>query len=286
MSSDTSQLLIKLFSGSHFAALSDISDFPSWRFEFEIVLSTLDLPSLDTIPDLLLTVEPEKGAGGSAAKPKKGAKTAVEYSTPDNNRILFLAVVLATNRKFHHLFHDFRSTKDGIRAYDALHRHCQPRDILTFISIKRQLHALRLSPRGNMPDYLRRFSNLVNRYNSSAVMLEFSPITDREKAALLISSLPDVFNTFISSISATFGANSKSLAYDDVVEKLTFESQRLNPTSGDALFTFPRPQCTFCSRTGHTEDRCWSKHPDLKAAFHAKKPQDKDTNKSESTGSE
>ena len=98
---------------------------------------------------------------------------------------------------------------------------------------------------------------------------------------VLLNALPEIFSAWITVYTQQY-REAKTVSFDDLAAQLLNENRRLterdlNPLGekfigGQAYAARDRkggPTCWYCKRSGHREDRCWEKHPELRPASRA-----------------
>ena len=105
-------------------------------------------------------------------------------------------------------------------------------------------------------------------------------IPNKVIAAYTLNNLTPEYEHTVAIISQSYRASDIEIDLIQLFSQLVDESRRIRaiepiemalPTSGTAIGTNPRKdkpkngfKCLYCKRTGHTEIKCWAKHPNLK----------------------
>ena len=119
------------------------------------------------------------------------------------------------------------------------------------------------------------FSNRVRQLADTLLSMDVV-IDDSERAMALLNGLPDRYHALISALDA-LGDEENTLSFNHVKGRVIQEEQRISmrnlestaKTESAALVSQQsidhplRPQCAYFKKLGHTEDKCWKKHPHL-----------------------
>ena len=98
---------------------------------------------------------------------------------------------------------------------------------------------------------------------------------------VLLNALPEIFSAWITVYTQQY-REAKTVSFDDLAAQLLNENRRLterdlNPLrekflEGQAYAARDKKgglTCWYCKRSGHREDQCWEKHPELRSASRA-----------------
>lgn len=152
---------------------------------------------------------------------------------------------------------------------DIFERHT----LLNKLAARRKFYTATLEEGESILQYANRLRQLAAILKSMNV-----DIDESEMAMAMLNGLPEAYDPLISAIDAIHGEDEK-LKFDYVKSRIIQEEQRINTrtsqaaakTEAAALAALapattpraPRPRCSFCKKKGHTEDKCWKKHPHL-----------------------
>lgn len=132
------------------------------------------------------------------------------------------------------------------------------------------------------------FSNRIRHLGSTLKSMNVT-IDENEMAMAFLNGLPDPYDPLISALDAVGNEESK-LDFDHVKSRVMQEEQRMgmrvaaasskaesaallaeNQKHGENCVNCnSRPTCKHCGKRGHTEEKCWRKHPNLNP--HKSKP--------------
>lgn len=173
----------------------------------------------------------------------------------------------------------------------------EPKGILAALQARRHLLRMVATEGTPMPDHITAFRDAMEKLNT---MGDEYKISDRDFALLIITSLPDSWDSFVTSY---FGSKADSKAAtitsSELIELLVSEDRRRRAKAADnevanathnLKFTkkggksFPGPACANCKKPGHTVQDCWSKGGGKEGQGPKQKEKKKqDKSKSEST---
>ena len=117
----------------------------------------------------------------------------------------------------------------------------------------------------------------ANRIRQLAATLKSMNVTieDSEMAMAMLNGLPEAYDPLISALDAISGEDD-DLKFDYVKSRVIQEEQRIDIRTGQAAAKAEtaallsqqasnkkKPVCTHCHKPGHTEAKCWKKHPHL-----------------------
>ena len=97
-------------------------------------------------------------------------------------------------------------------------------------------------------------------------------IDNSEMAMAMLNGLPELYDPLISALDAIYGESS-SLDFDIVKSRAIQEEQRIQIRTCQASLRAEESAllsrnylraCEYCKKPGHTENKCWKKHPHLK----------------------
>ena len=102
-------------------------------------------------------------------------------------------------------------------------------------------------------------------------------VSNEIEASALLNGLDDAFETFVVTTTQSFRSNGKTdeVNVEDLISQILDEDRRHTAKNGQkppASGTYgliaqkkrPRLECEHCHRTGHTKEKCWSLHPELR----------------------
>ena len=88
-----------------------------------------------------------------------------------------------------------RSAKTSKEAWDALSNHYEEKTLSKQINAKKQLFNLKLEPGGNMVQHVNRMKTLSDQMQALG-----DPVSDRDLVMLLFVSLPNSYNTLVTTL--------------------------------------------------------------------------------------
>lgn len=142
----------------------------------------------------------------------------------------------------------------------------QRHTLLNKLRARREFYTATMNPNEKILTYITRIRHLSTILKSMGVQVD-----DEEVAMAVLNGLPTTYGNIITALDA-LGDDSK-FTLEFVKSRLLQEEQRNNMRTdivkAEAAFLH-RPQyrnrntqkCHHCGRKGHTEDRCWDKHPE------------------------
>lgn len=150
-----------------------------------------------------------------------------------------------------------------------------------FLLIKQLMSTTLANSKGNLESYLQTIKRILNDLSARGIELPNNFV-----AAFILGNLSQDYDYIVAIITQTI-RQSKLVDIDSICEQLIDESKRIrsirlldksdqptspkdvemsNSTNKDTTSKKSRTskKCTFCSRKGHLEDRCFKKHPELR----------------------
>ena len=140
-----------------------------------------------------------------------------------------------------------------------------------FISCKELINTTLKTSKNNMEVYIHNIKRLLNTLASSDLVLP-----PKFVVALVLNNLSLDYDYTVAMITQTIRLSEKEIDLDQIFSQLLDESKRLGKKADtkdivDVEMTLPtksnkpkKPKCTSCNKKGHTEEKCWIKHPELK----------------------
>ena len=154
---------------------------------------------------------------------------------------------------------------NGYKMLTKLSKLLQPGGDAQFMRLTREYYTLRyddVHSNESLSDFLTRVKVLEERIDSTNVQMD----NDKRTLLCLSMSLPPKYRSLIQIWSATDGMTAAK-----ATEMLLEEERRLKDDEdlegGVAMMAIRGEKkkgmkCSHCGRAGHTEDRCWQKHPE------------------------
>ncbi|CAM6086645.1 unnamed protein product [Calypogeia fissa] len=222
--------------------------------------------SLMTLQKLRHHLENDAPAS-SSTKTLEEVKKEEDLWMEDEEKVMALLRLVVSDSELYH----FTGATTAKKMWKNLCDVHEPRGHLAILSARKRLFRMVAVDGKPMSEHIVAFREAMDKLNS---MTNEYPISDREFALLLITSLPDSWDVFITSF---FGhkADSKSLiTSSELIEILIQEDRRRNERSSNnevAHATQHRKQqpqfskkssgtkCGNCSKGGHSKEDCWSK---------------------------
>lgn len=150
---------------------------------------------------------------------------------------------------------------------DVFERHT----LLNKLAARRQFYTAVKSESETILQFSNRIRQLADTLKSMSVLID-----DSELAMALLNGLPEQYDALISALDAV-GNDDHTLSFDHVKARVMQEEQRMGmrhaaatvQSEAAALLSQQtnanrqRPQCTYCKKVGHVEDKCWKKYPHL-----------------------
>ena len=154
------------------------------------------------------------------------------------------SIVLAIDPKILYLVGD---PQDPAVVWKTLEDTFQKKTFANKLRLKRKLYSLKLSKGESMQDHLRTFIKLFDELNIIG-----DPVEDEDKVILLLSSLPDVFSTFVTALEAMDSVPSWSA----VTERLLHEDEKLQcstTSANNVLISEDKNKrtCFYYKKPGH-----------------------------------
>lgn len=154
---------------------------------------------------------------------------------------------------------------NGYKTLTKLSKLLQPGGDAQFMRLTREYCTLRYDVHSNesLSDFLTRVKVLEERIDSTNIQMD----NDKRTLLCLSMSLPAKYRSLIQIWSATDGMTAaKATEMLLEVERRLKDDEELD--GGIAMMTIRGRvdkkswKCSHCGRTGHTEERCWQKHPE------------------------
>jgi hypothetical protein len=146
-----------------------------------------------------------------------------------------------------------------------------------------------LAKSGDIESYINSIRKLTDDLSARGLA-----IPNKVIAAWTLNNLTSEYENIVATISQSYraNANSNDINLDELFAQLIDESRRLksrdNSRDINMALTFNtkpnrdnRPKCGYCHKTGHSESKCWKKHPKLRPASLNKANPDMDEAKSD-----
>lgn len=142
--------------------------------------------------------------------------------------------------------------------------------LLNKLSARRLFYTATKKENESILQFANRVQQLSNTLKSMGCFIDES-----ELSMALLNGLPEAYDALISAMDAVSG-ESETLKFDYVKSRVVQEEQRIGMRINQAVLKeessallskdtskFTRPKCTHCNRLGHSEEKCWKKHPHL-----------------------
>ena len=171
--------------------------------------------------------------------------------------------------------------EDAKALWDQLKTLYEPKGFNSEFLICRELFSTTLAKCGNsIESYLTKIRRYTDQLSAKGL-----PIPPKVIAAYTLSNLTPDYESTVAIISQTIRTAGETIDLLALFGNLIDESRRLKYRDNDTEMALPlrdkpKNKCSFCSKIGHTEQKCWLKHPELKSKNRLSKPKkDKQSNK-------
>jgi hypothetical protein len=171
-----------------------------------------------------------------------------------------------------------RQCTTAATAWTSLENLYSPKGFSSEFLICKELFETNLEGCNNsMEDFLNTIKRLTDELKAKKLQLP-----DQVVLAWVLNNLTADYDAFTAIITQSLRTDSSTIKLENLFASLIDESrrQRSKDTGSTALFTHgskkrkfqnsksnnkrPRYTCTHCQKTGHSHERCWELHPELK----------------------
>jgi hypothetical protein len=175
----------------------------------------------------------------------------------------------------------FRQCTTAVTAWSSLKNLYSPKSFSSEFLICKELFETNLEGCNNsMEDFLNTIKRVMDELKAKKVQLP-----DQVVLAWDLNNLTAEYDGFTAIITQSLRTDSSSIKLENLFASLIDESrrQKSKDSGSTALFTngskkrkFQNPKqnnkrpkytCTHCQKTGHSHERCWELHPELKDKF-------------------
>ena len=213
----------------------DGSDFGFWKMQIEDYLYQKDLhePLLGVKPDTMTTEQ---------------------WKLKDRQALGMIRLTLSRNVAFNIIKE--KTTSDLMKALSNMY---EKPSAMNKVYLMRRLFNLQMSEGGRVADHINEFNMIISQLGSVEINFE-----DEIKALILMSSLPESWDTVVAAISSSRGSD--KLKFDEIRDVVLSESIRKRETgdsSGNALSV---------DRRGRSKSKSSNKHGRSKSKNRGKSP--------------
>jgi hypothetical protein len=234
------------------------TNFPTWKFKMELVLKDRDLWSC---------VQPLPQSVPFDPSPQSSPPS-VPAIIPDKEQKALAQICLAVSEEIVPLV---RPCKTAREAWAVICDQFEQKGMANRVSLKRQLFNRKYNEGESMQSH-------INNIRSLALQLEIvgAPVSPEDLAIVLLCSLPPRFDAFVVQME---GKAPQDITFNTVSSRLLGEFERqvtqLQQLTSEPVYAHvaqtqrtrsrgageesSRPRCSWCNRTGHTENKCWDK---------------------------
>jgi len=194
------------------------------------------------------------------------------WDASDAKAQAFIALTLSDQ-----LLENVRDVKSCKEMWESIRDVFERHTLLNKLSARRKFYTACKSEDETILQFANRIRHLGSTLKSMNVI-----INENEMAMAFLNGLPDPYDSLISALDAVGNEESK-LEFDHVKSRVMQEEQRMGmriaaasskaesaallsqiqKRDGTCANCKTRPTCQHCNKKGHTEDKCWKKHPHL-----------------------
>jgi len=218
------------------------SNYELWSLRMQAILVEKNLGSfiLNPLPITATTTIEEK----------------IALETSSNRALAFIQLSLGDGPLL-----QIRNIITPIEAWNTLKNLYSLQGFSSEFLLYKELQSTTLSTSQNIEDYLNTIKRIIDDLTSRDIILP-----SRIVLAHVLNNLTPDFENFTATITQNLRVNN-TLDLETLYSNLIDESKRLEERENNnttALYTRKSTTtrtCTYCSRDGHTKEKCWSKDP-------------------------
>ena len=246
MSASSSSSLSSLYSVEK---LSE-KNYAAWKFRVQLVLQERGL---------------WKYVQGTKAEPPSDPKLRESWDEKDQQARAQILLTVSDS-----LLPAVRHTRTAKEAWVKVASVFEQKGLSAQVFLRRKLVNLRFEEGESMQTHLNTIRDIMDELAGINVLIK-----DEELAIITLCSLPSRFDSLIVSMESR---PANEITWDYVSTRLLGEYHRQSAMSeassssssseSSALLArqFKASRCPYCNRPGHTVERCWDKHPELRPA--------------------
>jgi len=202
---------------------------------------------------------------------KEATDGGVALITPDQDLNCRELILLSMPKFLVPILADMPTARD---MWVHIQERCAPISEANVVSLTRELYTMRMTATETPSEYIGRITKVYRQLLASG-----SLVPEASVCTQVIAGLTKDYE-----IAANILVQSQvPLTLNDLAKRLK-DAHLMKQARPDAFISEPmamyvkkgqRPTCSHCSKKGHTKDKCWLLHPELKEEHDAKKKQKK-----------